>query len=138
MGIEDIKLVPDSTIIVINSDATLYGGLGVNVDCHGTVHDRYSGVSSVESATVSIYAPSDNQKACHQQVCKLPGCNRPRYVEPGGRAYECCGRTHARLYKRQNGNGMNKFINCNTILFILCAWQLHRFLSISSVPHQAA
>ncbi len=31
------------------------------------------------------------------QQCKLPGCTRVRYAEPGGRVHEFCGRTHAAM-----------------------------------------
>ena len=39
-----------------------------------------------------------------QQVCKLPGCNRPRYVEQGVKVHDYCGRRHAQQYQQQYGN----------------------------------
>ncbi len=36
------------------------------------------------------------------QQCKLSGCSRRRYTEPGGRVHDCCGKTHATEYDKQN------------------------------------
>lgn len=34
--------------------------------------------------------------AASGELCNLPGCTRPRYVDPGnGRVHDYCGRTHA-------------------------------------------
>ena len=43
---------------------------------------------------ISAAVPPDQQ-------CKLTGCTRPRYVEPGGRVHDFCGRTHANQYATQ-------------------------------------
>ena len=39
-------------------------------------------------------------------TCSLPGCNRPKYVDPANnRTHDFCGRTHAFLAQKQ-GNGV--------------------------------
>ena len=42
---------------------------------------------------VSFFDPSHG-------VCKLPGCNKPRYIENNGRPYDFCGKSHAEEYRR--------------------------------------
>ena len=43
---------------------------------------------------ISAAVPPDQQ-------CKLQGCIRLKYVEPGGRVHDFCGRTHANQYAMQ-------------------------------------
>ena len=177
--------------MIINSDDTDYGDLGVNVDYRGALRGRCSscgcdgydgglekkkcigcghppgkhanlstpsssssGMTSVRSPIVSISSSSkcqsqfdcqmevefdsktDDQKVCYQEVCKLPGCNLPRYVEPGGKMHDFCGITHAWLYEQKYGNRIYTEMQKNFIF--LYASKLHRFLSICSVKHPAA
>jgi len=52
------------------------------------------------------------------QQCKLQGCTMPKYVEPGGRVHDFCGRYHAQEYAKQQqqsqGNPVPPNMRCKT------------------------
>ena len=43
----------------------------------------------------SIFAPYINMVPTGPRICRLPGCNKPCFVE-GSKVHDYCGRTHAK------------------------------------------
>ena len=54
-------------------------------------------------------------------TCKLPGCTRSCFSEPGGKTHEFCGKTHAGKFKELQGmqHGRNHIIAWVTIIMFL-------------------
>lgn len=52
------------------------------------------------TAANPVYKPSPAPQTPVVGGCIYPGCTKPIYVEPSGRAHQFCGRTHAQWYRQ--------------------------------------
>ncbi|MEC8503113.1 MAG: hypothetical protein VXY70_06025, partial [Actinomycetota bacterium] len=53
-----------------------------------------------------------------QSLCKLPGCNRPRYVETHGRMHDFCGQSHADEFMRLQSRRTCMRIGCDRPVYV--------------------